>query len=170
MRSFLSKYDRITCSSDIVLAGDFNIDLLKLNDKEIFSEFFDLFTSYSFFPKITLPTRFLNNNCTLKDNFFCKVSTNTLNSSSGIMLKQFSDHQPYFLCLNIKQHISSNPKFVKVCTQSEESLKNFYYDIQKCDIMKAINHNPYANPNINYEIMSNLINISREAYIPTKNG
>ena len=90
------------------------------------------------------------------------------NSSSGILLKQFSDHQPYFLCLNIKQHISSNPKFVKVCTQSEESLKKFYNDIQKCDIMKAINHNPYANPNINYEIMSNLINISREAYIPTK--
>ena len=34
--------------------------------------------------------------------------------------------------------------------------------------MKAINHTPYANPNTNYRIMSNLINISREAYIPTK--
>ena len=43
-------------------AGDFNINLLKLNESETCCEFFDLLTSQSLFPHITLPTR-LTNGC-----------------------------------------------------------------------------------------------------------
>ena len=35
----------------------FNIDLLKVNDKPIVSEYLDMVISHGFFPKITLPTR-----------------------------------------------------------------------------------------------------------------
>ena len=41
--------------------GDYNIDLLKINGKPMFSDYFDAITSLSFFPKITLPTRFTDN-------------------------------------------------------------------------------------------------------------
>ena len=37
--------------SEFVLAGDFNTDLLKINEKDIYSDFFDLLTSFSYFPK-----------------------------------------------------------------------------------------------------------------------
>ena len=37
---------------------DFNIDLLKTNERPIFSEYLDNIISHNFFPKITLPTRF----------------------------------------------------------------------------------------------------------------
>ena len=47
--------------SEFVLAGDFNIDLLKINEKYIYSDFLDLLTSFSYFPKITFPTRFTIN-------------------------------------------------------------------------------------------------------------
>ena len=46
--------------NELVIAGDLNIDVLKINDKPFFNKIFDLFTSYSLFPKITLPTRISN--------------------------------------------------------------------------------------------------------------
>ena len=95
-------------NSEIIFTGDFNINLLKINEKETFSDFFDNLTANSFFPKITLPTRLTNYNGTLIDNLFCKLSETTFNSTAGILTKQFSDHQPYFLFLNIAKKYSSH--------------------------------------------------------------
>ena len=44
-----------SCNNEILAAGDFKINLLKTNDKEIFSDFYDTVTECSFFLKITLP-------------------------------------------------------------------------------------------------------------------
>ena len=98
---------------EVIIAGDFNINLLKINQKEIFSEFFYSLTRHSFFPKITLLTRFSNLNGTLIDNFICKISQATLNSTSGILIKQFSDHQPYFIFIDATPLNKCPPKFVK---------------------------------------------------------
>ncbi len=37
----------------VIISGDFNIDLLKINDKQIINEYFDTLTSHRFYPKIT---------------------------------------------------------------------------------------------------------------------
>ncbi len=42
-------------NNEVIVAGDFNINLLQINDGLIFGEYFDLFTNHSFYPKITLP-------------------------------------------------------------------------------------------------------------------
>ncbi len=42
--------------SDVIIAEDYNIDLLRINDKPKISQYFDILTNNSFFPKITLPT------------------------------------------------------------------------------------------------------------------
>ena len=47
-----------SCNNEILIAGYFNINLLETNEKEIFSDFFVTVAERSFFPKITLPTRF----------------------------------------------------------------------------------------------------------------
>ncbi len=63
------------------MTGDFNIDLLKINDKHVIGEYFDMLTSHSFYPKITLPTRLTNNNGTLiNNNFLCKLTESTLDT------------------------------------------------------------------------------------------
>ena len=46
-------------NSNVIFAGDYNIDLLKLNDRAKFQEYFDLFVTNGFLPNIVLPTRFL---------------------------------------------------------------------------------------------------------------
>ena len=64
----LSSFDKV--NSEIIITGDFNINLLKIKERPIFSEFFDILTSNSYLPKITLPTRFTDATGTLIDNFF----------------------------------------------------------------------------------------------------
>ncbi len=81
-------------------AGDFNINLLKMNDKHVIIEYFDMLTSHSFYPKITVPIRLTNNNGPLIDNFFCKLTESTLDTTSGVLINRLSDHQPYFILLN----------------------------------------------------------------------
>ena len=64
----LSSLDQI--QHNVILAGDYDINLLKLNEDELISDFFDLLTSHSMYPKITLPTRFSERHGTLIDNLF----------------------------------------------------------------------------------------------------
>ncbi len=52
----------------------FQFRLPKINDKHVFSEYFDLVISHNSYPKITLPTKLSNENGTLSDNFFCKLT------------------------------------------------------------------------------------------------
>ena len=47
-------------SNNLILTGDFNIDLLKINSNGKFQEFYyDYLTSHNLIPNITLPTRLL---------------------------------------------------------------------------------------------------------------
>ncbi len=76
------------------------MDILKINDKIAISEYFDMLAINSCYPKITVPIRLSNNRGTLIDNFFCKLTENTLDTTSGVLINRFSDHQPYFIFLN----------------------------------------------------------------------
>ena len=113
-------------NSEIFLTGDYNINLLSINDKEINAEFLEMLCSLSFYPKITLPTRFSPHSGSLIDNVFCRLTNNTLHVSSGILLKQFFDHQPYFLFFNTLIKQKPPPKTVKVATNTPEALDKLY--------------------------------------------
>ena len=82
----LSCFDK--SNSEIIITGDLNIDLLKINQRPIFSEFYDILTANSYLPKITLPTRFTETSGTLIDNFFCKLTNITVESVAGILTKE----------------------------------------------------------------------------------
>ena len=81
----LSSLDQIQHNE--ILAGDDNINLLKLNEDELISDFFDLLTSHSMYPKITQPTRFSERHGTLIDNLFCKLTKTILESRARIPIK-----------------------------------------------------------------------------------
>jgi exonuclease III len=91
-RQFIQEFTPIlktleNMNSEAIITGELNIDLLKINEREVFSDFFDTLTENSFYPKITFPTRFSNKHGTLLDNFFCKLTDSTLNTTSGILIK-----------------------------------------------------------------------------------
>ena len=86
--------------SEVIIAGDFNIDLLKNYDKPVFSEYFDLISALGFFPKIILPTRFADRRGALIDNFLYKWSHSTSQTTAGILISRISDHLPYFISMD----------------------------------------------------------------------
>ena len=155
-------------NNQLILAGDFNINLLKLNDNEIYSNFFDTLVSHSLYPQITLPTRFTRTNGTLIDNFFCKLSKYTLESTAGILTKQFSDHQPYFMLLNITQVTESHPKFIKIKIVSEQAMTNVKYEIRSDVLYDKLNKSLNADTNINYEIIHDEIARAKNKCMPSK--
>ena len=155
-------------NSEFFLTGDYNINLLSINDKEMNAEFLEMLCSLSFYPKITLPTRFSPHSGSLIDNVFCRLTNNTLHVSSGILLKQFSDHQPYFLFFNTLIKQKPSPKTVKVATNTPEALDKLYKELLEQDIMKQINTNPYSHPNVNYNILLSVLEESKQKHISAK--
>ena len=87
------------CNNDIIIAGDININLLKLNENDMFSSFFDTVISHSLYPQITLPTRFTRTG-TLIYNLFCRLHKSILENTAGILTKRFSDQQQYFMIMH----------------------------------------------------------------------
>ena len=66
---------------DIVIMGDFNINLINYNDEKHTGNFLGTMFSQSFLPYITTPTRIPRNTKTLIDNIFYNKALN--NNISG---------------------------------------------------------------------------------------
>ncbi len=172
-RTFLTEFNPVllklsNLNTEVLITGDFNIDLLELAEKPIVAEYFDTLLNESFYPKITLPTRFSNKHGTLIDNVFCKLSSATLDTTSGILVKKFSDHQPYFTVLN-KIHIKEPPlKYVTVTKNTPEAINNFKTEISNLLNENILNSRLDQDPNVNYNILSDLIQEAKNKHMPTK--
>jgi hypothetical protein len=152
--------------SDVIIAGDFNIDLLKIKEKPLIQEYFDTITTHSFFPKITLPTRFSNRRGTLIDNFLYKLSTVLNETTAGIFINKISDHLPYFICLNyIKTH-KPVPKYITMRKQNFSTLNMFKKEIINQNILHKLNNDINLNPNKNYETLLTCITESMDKHLP----
>ena len=154
--------------TEMIITGDTNINLLKINEREIFSEFFDSLTSQSLYPKITMPTRFSNRSGTLIDNFFAKLSPATYGAKCGILTKKFSDHQPYFMCLNTPLKEEIRIKFIKIKNNSPINITKFKDGLKSSIKLKEIKHNVNTNPNISYNILCTEISKNMEKHMPDK--
>jgi hypothetical protein len=91
---FLSRRNK-----DIFILGDFNIDLLRVNDHQLTSSFLDITSSHHLLPIITQPTRIAESSSTLIDNLF----TNSIEkiTDPSILIEDLSDHLPIYARLNI---------------------------------------------------------------------
>ena len=77
-------------SKKVYKAGDFNIDLLKINIHNYYNIFYEIIILYSFIPKITRPRRLSDDANTLSGNI---LSNNVYGShTSGIITTSISDH------------------------------------------------------------------------------
>ncbi len=116
-----------------------------------------MLSSNSFYPKITVPTQFTNTHGTLIDNFLCKLTDNTLDTTSGVLTKRFSDHQPYFILLNNILTNDSPPVYVKITTQDKESIHNFHNEILTSDKLINLKSDLNEDPNNTYNVLRNVI-------------
>ena len=153
---------------EVIITGDFNIDLLKVTETRIISEYFDMITSHSFFPKITLPTRISDNKGTLIDNFLCKLSTNFHQTTAGIIVSRISDHFPYFLCINYTNKKHRTHKYIRIRQKTVNSLNNLKSEIVHLNIYNKLNLDINSDPNINYDIIDDAISAAINRHLPVK--
>ena len=135
------------------IVGDFNINLLQINEREKFEEFFDLMCTNNFFSKITLPTRSSKKSCTLIDQMFCKSPhLDHTNISSSIIMSKISDHFPCLVKLEILNDKPKRPKYIQKRIISEAATHNFREELRSSDISSHLNANLITDPNPEYDI------------------
>ncbi len=127
-----------------------------------------MLTNHSFYPKITLPTTLSNKHGTLIDNFLCKLIETTIYTTSGILIKRFSDHQPYFIILNNINHTHHSPKYIKKTKQDKQSIQKFHQEIIHLLAYRNLNNDITKDPNINYNILHNIIQYDKVKHMPQK--
>ena len=94
----LNYFETLCQSSNDHICGDYNIDLLQIENSTKVNLFYQNMSLSGFFPKITLPTRLSETTCTLIDN----IITNNIDNNhlSGVLTRKISDHQMNFCMIN----------------------------------------------------------------------
>ena len=166
-RQFIDEFsnfiDSIGQKKEVIITGDFNINLLKIHERELFSEFLDTLVAHSFIPKITFPTRFTQTTGTLIDNLFCKLTLQITDIKPGIFIKQFSDHQPYFIVTNIVTTRVPQPKYIAIREQDDVSLAKVNTELMNSNLMTKMDLTLLSDPNPNYNLLeSEIINANNK--------
>ena len=92
-------------AEEIIISGDFNIDLNKHLTHSHTAEFLSLMLSNSFLPIITIPTRFSERNATLIDQIYSNKKE--VNFNAGVILTDLSDHLSCFY-MNAKSGVKAS--------------------------------------------------------------
>ena len=153
----------------VVIAGDFNLDLLKIKENNHVNDFFETLIANSYVPKITLPTRLTESNGTLIDNCLVKISDNFSKSLAGILLQNLSDHSPYFIAIdNLITHPNSF-KYIQISTKTDESVSKFKQYLGTVNYQNLFSSNPNdTDPNQNYNKLNETITKGMSKFFPTK--
>lgn len=130
-----------------ILLGDFNIDLLEENKKEV-TEFLDILSSHSFYPTITLPTRITEHSETLIDNIFTNIDTNI---QSGNLAVGISDHLPQYMFLKNHRNLSKKTNSAQYYTDWKSfNEEHFRQEIRNIDWNDAL-HFYKKDPDYSFE-------------------
>ena len=169
-RSFETTITKLNRSKkDTVIVGDFNIDLLKIHDREKYNDFLELMMSNGFFPKITYPTRFAQKSASLIDHIYIKSKNlSDMNITSGILFSSTSDHLACFIGIEHKSKENKNPKFVEVHTNDSNSLNSFIKSVEDMNIFGKLNTNIDHDPSETYKIIEENILDAKKNHLPTK--
>ena len=155
--------------ASILLSGDFNLNLLDIQDRNKIQEYHDLLVSNGMYPKITLPTRFSRRSCTLIDQIFCRFSTMSQKSVSGIIFSSLSDHFGCFTCIDLfKKDPKMKEKMVRVFHHTENDILKFTKELENSITQTQFDSNLYSDPNENYNKLETLITTAKQKHMPSK--
>ena len=128
--------------------GDFNIDLLGVNNSGVPGEFLDIIYSSFFNPLIGKPTRITINTATLIDNIFTNVFDDKTACINGLLCADISDHIPIFHIHKLSnENFKDNKKVKHIRKYDEYSMESFISNLDCTDWRKCKNN---EDPNIYY--------------------
>ena len=109
-------------NKEIYVCGDFNIDLIKMDEIINYKKFYGLMSSYRLLPQILHPTREIANSATIIDNIFTNNISNSIQSRN--ILTDFSDHYSQFIVVN-REKLDIKSMFVYSRDYSKFSVDSF---------------------------------------------
>ena len=140
IQNFINDMDNIVSRlrncKNVVLTGDFNINLLNFKVNNAVSEYLDSIISNGYLPKITVPTRLTQRHGTLIDNFLVKVTQDYSPTTAGVMLYKISDHLPYFISLDYLNSARNSEKFTSYFESGKNNFENFRNDLRKTEVFE----------------------------------
>ena len=137
-------------NKEIYICGDFNIDLLKLNEYEAHLEFYTLLNSHGLLPFIVQPSRVVNNQVpSLIDNIFSSNISDAV--LSGNIYLTLSEHFSQFASVN------RGAIDIKKIVMYGRNLKNFSEAAFRDDVAIQQWRQDTDNPNLlTYDLVSKL--------------
>ena len=153
---------------NLIVSGDFNINLLKINHRDIYQQFFDMLLTRGLIPQATLPTRFASKSATLIDNIYFRPQNDNKVLSSHIFVSKLSDHFPLLTCLDIVKKPQYRPKFIFVQEKSPEAIQNFVTEVDNKVNDAYFYTSHLKDPNINYNELEKIITECKEKHLPFK--
>ena len=156
--------EKLPTSKHNFLLGDFNIDLMKSDEDENTSNYFDSLTSLSFIPHIIHPTRITPHSKTLIDNIFSNVA-NFSQGRSGNLTISLSDHLAQFLVIPFDTCFTP-PKISKFKRDTKNfDRENFFLDLLSIDWKEVIEIDK-RDPNHSFMQYFTTINSLIDQYMP----
>ena len=141
-------------SQNTYMCGDYNVDLLRVNNTQFNDDYFHNILSAGYIPKVTLPTR-LSESSTLIDDVF----TTNLNSdlSAYILHIHISDHQPVVLFTN-DDIPPTRSKYITIRANTDDRKDNLSQCFHNKRIFDQLDNDIHVtDPNYNYEILEHAI-------------
>ena len=146
------------------IMGDFNVDLMKIDDDNLTAKYFDLMTSHLFVPHIIHPTRITSTTRTLIDNIFSNA-TNPEEAVSGNLTISLSDHLAQFLFMpNDQSKPEEHKKPKTVIDRRKFDQENYILDM--FDLNWNINN--FEDPNDAFAHLESHIDNVNKKYIHTR--
>ena len=151
------------------LVGDFNINLLQINERETYEEYLDLMCTNTFYPKFSLPTRYSKNSCSLIDQMFFKVPLKEdIEFSSSIIVSRISDHFQCIANLKILKRDTKHPKFTHARPMNDHAIQRFKDDLSNSCISSVLNPNLMTDPNTEFEKFEKIVSSYFDKHFPVK--
>ena len=139
-------------NNEIIVCGDFNFDLLKLDTCNISLDFFNAISSCFLIPMITKPTRVTESTATLLDNIFVKEPSSYL---SGILESSITDHNPvFYIKKNFFPSCHDNSTItIRYRVINDDTIQLLRSSLLSCNLDEAVNDDV----NISMENFANVL-------------
>jgi hypothetical protein len=119
---FSNLLDNISDRSNLIILGDFNLDVLQFGSNNKCNDYVDLLFSFGLLQIVTRPTRCNDNSATLIDHIVTNIKAPVYDIN--ILTSRISDHFPVIFTLPFNQKIpSSNKTITKRFFTNENVLK-----------------------------------------------
>ena len=174
LNDFTQVLDNISKSAaNLVLVGDFNVDLLRVNSNSNYQKFHDIMTGLHLVPNITLPTRFPEKkseiNPSLIDQIYTKISGSLKQIKAGILQRPISDHLPTFIALKLSNtNHGTKPKYVTSQTNTPKARDSFITELSLINWPNLFDHDAKGDPQISYKIFQTKLKSLQDKHFPTR--